>query len=83
MQCAQALRERLARVVTTAEAPRAPATLKIIAGDLIERGIGNLAEPLVQAELEPWLDGVELLILDNLSSLTATLVRSGSFVRLL
>jgi putative DNA primase/helicase len=92
---AQALRERLARVVAAPpslqlrrtetepvealaetgaerETP-APALLDIIAGDLIERGIGNLASPPVQAELEPWLEGVELLILDNLSSLTAAL----------
>jgi len=70
---AQALRERLARVVATAEGTPPPATLRIIAGDLVDHGIGNLAEPPVQAELEPWLDGVELLILDNLSSLTAAL----------
>jgi len=68
---AQALRERLARVVAGAAGPYAPATLEIIAGDLVDHGIGNLAEPAVQAELERWLDGVELLILDNLSSLTA------------
>jgi Homeodomain-like domain len=33
----------------------------------------NLADPKVQAELAPHLDGVELLILDNLSSLTAVI----------
>jgi putative DNA primase/helicase len=70
---AQALRERLARVVATAEGTPPPPTLRIIAGDLVDHGIGNLAEPAVQAELDPWLDGVELLILDNLSSLTAAL----------
>jgi hypothetical protein len=36
----------------------------------VDRGIGNLGSPVVQAEVEGWLDGVELLILDNLSSLT-------------
>jgi hypothetical protein len=29
----------------------------------VTRGIGNLGSPAVQAELDPWLDGVELLIL--------------------
>jgi putative DNA primase/helicase len=32
----------------------------------------------VQAELDRWLDGVELLILDNLSSLTAGLRENDS-----
>jgi putative DNA primase/helicase len=68
---AAALRERLQRI-SDGETPT-PATLRIMAGDLIEHGVGNLASPAVQAELDPFLDGVELLILDNLSSLTATL----------
>jgi putative DNA primase/helicase len=68
---AVALRERLLRI-TAGETPM-PATLEIIAGDLVEQGVGDLASAAVQAELEPWLAGVELLILDNLSSLTATL----------
>jgi putative DNA primase/helicase len=46
----------------------------VIAGDLIEHGgIGNLADPTVQAELDKHLDGIDLLILDNLSSLTAVI----------
>jgi hypothetical protein len=36
-----------------------------MAADLIRPDIGNLAEPQVQAKVERWLDGVELLILDN------------------
>src|SRR6185503_10347630 len=36
-------------------------------------GIGNLASPEVQAEIDPWLDGIDLLITDNLSSLTAVI----------
>lgn len=75
---AQALRERLEQVA----APPSPEPARtgaeylpfdITAGDLIDRGIGDLASPSVQAELEPWLDGVQLLILDNLSSLTTGL----------
>ena len=36
-------------------------------------GIGNFASPKVQDELDPLLDGVELLVLDNLSSLTSVI----------
>jgi putative DNA primase/helicase len=72
---AAALQERLASIV--AGSPNAtvdPDYIKILAGDLIEEGgIGNLASPDVQAELEPWLEGVEFLVLDNLSSLTAVI----------
>jgi hypothetical protein len=71
---AAALQERLAKVVQGATAEPADDMLTIISGDLIEEGgVGNLADPKVQAELEPHLDGVELLILDNLSSLTAVI----------
>jgi putative DNA primase/helicase len=48
--------------------------LKILVGDLIEEGgIGNIGSEKVQAELEPHLEGVDLLILDNLSTLTAVI----------
>jgi putative DNA primase/helicase len=73
---AAALRERLQRI-SDGETPT-PATLRIMAGDLIEHGVGNLASPAVQAELDPFLDGVELLILDNLSSLTVGLRENDS-----
>jgi putative DNA primase/helicase len=71
---AAALQERLASIVNSTEVEAAPDMLKILAGDLIEEGgVGNVASPEVQAELDPWLEGVELLILDNLSSLTAVI----------
>jgi putative DNA primase/helicase len=48
--------------------------LKILCGDLIELGgVGNVGDPKVQAELEPHLDGIDVLILDNLSTLTAVI----------
>ena len=50
-----------------------PNTLNILTADLIDLGIGNVAAPNVQAELDPLLDGVELLVLDNLSSLTSVI----------
>jgi len=69
------LQERLANIVagvTSIEA--SDDALRILAGDLIEEGgIGNLASPVVQSELDQWLIGTDLLILDNLSSLTAVI----------
>jgi hypothetical protein len=72
---AAALQERLANIVAgITEAEANPDALKILAGDLIEEGgIGNLSSPEIQAELDPWLDETDLLILDNLSSLTAVI----------
>jgi len=71
---AAALRDRLAGIVASAQPEAALDAMRVIAGDLIEEGgIGNLADPAVQAELDKYLDGVDLLILDNLSSLTAVI----------
>ena len=72
---AAALQERLASMVaSTPSAQLDPDNIKILAGDLIEgSGIGNLALPNVQDEIDRWLDGVDVLILDNLSSLTAVI----------
>jgi putative DNA primase/helicase len=71
---AAALRDRLADIVASAQQEAALDAMRVIAGDLIEEGgIGNLADPAVQAELDKYLDGVDLLILDNLSSLTAVI----------
>jgi hypothetical protein len=61
------LRGRLRRIRGT-ETPT-PKTLKVLSGDLID-GIGDLGSPEIQAKIEPYLEGVELIILDNLSSLT-------------
>jgi putative DNA primase/helicase len=68
-----ALRERLKAIVAGSGVAPAPGMLTVLAGDLIDGGIGNLAEPSAQAELEARLDGIALLILDNLSSLTYVL----------
>jgi AAA domain len=65
---------RIAEIVASAQQEAALDAMRVIAGDLIEEGgIGNLADPAVQAELDKYLDGVDLLILDNLSSLTAVI----------
>jgi putative DNA primase/helicase len=70
---AAALQERLSwhAVGTNAEPGD---NLKILCGDLIELGgVGNVGNPKVQAELEPHLVGIDVLILDNLSTLTAVI----------
>jgi putative DNA primase/helicase len=71
---AAALQERFANIVAGGLwNPKADA-LQIIPGDLLEEGgIGNLASRKLQDELEQWLVGIDLLILDNLSSLTAVI----------
>jgi putative DNA primase/helicase len=71
---AAALQERLASIVASAPGVELdPENIRILAGDLIEGGIGNLASPEVQSELDPWLEGIDVLELDNLSSLTAVI----------
>jgi putative DNA primase/helicase len=72
---AATLQERLANIVAgVTETEASPDALKILAGDLIEEGgIGNLASPFVQTELDHALSETDLLILDNLSSLTAVI----------
>ena len=72
-----ALQERLAAVVAAgAQEPPAPDYLQLVASDYQPNGLPDLATPEGQAALEPLLTaggGVEVLILDNLS----TLCRSG------
>ena len=71
---ATSLRDRLLSIVAAAKKEAEPDAMRVIAGDLIdEGGVGNLADPAVQGELDKYLDGIELLILDNLSSLTAVI----------
>jgi putative DNA primase/helicase len=63
------LQERL-QSITQGEPPD---NFKVLASDLHELGLPNLATPQGQKVIEAALDGVEVLILDNLS----TLFRSG------
>ncbi len=72
------LRERLEQVDQRSGGNADAADAQNLPVDMIERGIGTLACPEVQAELDPWLAGVELLVLDNLSSLTAALRENDS-----
>jgi putative DNA primase/helicase len=68
-----ALRDRLKPIMEAAEVRPEPGMFQVLAGDLVDGGIGNLASSKLQAALDPWLQGIELLILDNLSSLTAVI----------
>ena len=70
---ATALRERFTQLKGGATVEPEPKMLNILTADLIDLGIGNFASPEVQAELDPWLVDVELLVLDNLSSLTSVI----------
>ena len=63
------LRDRLKSIVAGTGVAAAPGMLKVLAGDLLEDGVGDLACPQVQRKVERCLDGAELLILDNLASL--------------
>lgn len=65
---AKTLQERLADIIAKAETePTAP--LRIITPDLQEFGMPNLADFEGQENIEPYLDGVSLIILDNISTL--------------
>jgi len=69
---AVAIQERLSKLALSDEAkPPSPDHLKIITPDLQDLGIPNLTTPEGQALIEQHLDGVELLVLDNLSTLAS------------
>lgn len=70
---ARTQQERLAALVDSNEAEIAnPEFLKIITPDMQELGIPDLATQEGQQAIEQHLEGVELLILDNLSTLCRT-----------
>jgi putative DNA primase/helicase len=70
---ASELQKRLSAILWGAATQPEPGMLNLLSADLVEGGIGNLADPKVQAALDPWLTGIELLILDNLSCLTTVI----------
>jgi putative DNA primase/helicase len=69
---ASILQERLKQIALTSEYDLS-APLRIITPDLQPSGMIDLTRPEDQQELEKYLDGVDLIIVDNLS----TLCRSG------
>ena len=68
MPCAT-LRERIASIVAGSKTSPMPENLRIITPDLQNRGLPDLSSIGGQDEIEQHLDGVELLVLDNLSCL--------------
>jgi putative DNA primase/helicase len=70
---AVALQERLAAAIKTCTAPElAEANISILAADRFLDGLPDLSSPEGQAMLAPALEGQDLLILDNLSTLCRT-----------
>lgn len=65
-----ALQERL-RAIVGPDQQAAPETFRLLAADHHDGGLPNLAMPDGQRAIEPLLDGVELVVLDNLSTLTS------------
>lgn len=67
-----ALQERFARIAKNFEKNEKQYTenLKIFAADLQEFATIDIAEPCIQTEIDNMLQGIDLLVLDNISSLT-------------
>jgi putative DNA primase/helicase len=65
------LRERLAAIDAGSSAMVPPGAFRILAADHVEDGIPNLATKQGQAAIEPLLDDVSLLIIDNVSTLAS------------
>ena len=63
----------------TLVAPRGQFT--IVSADRADGGVGNIGSGVVQAEVESLLDGVEQLIIDNLSGLTVGVRENDSDAR--
>jgi putative DNA primase/helicase len=63
-----ALKERLQNIVAGSGSAD-PANFNLLAADFHPNGLPNLATAEGQAALEPVLDGVDLVVLDNLSTL--------------
>ena len=66
---AKTLQERAAAIVAGADVEPGPGMLRFITPDVQDRPIPDLATLEGQAAIEQHLDGVDLLILDNLSAL--------------
>lgn len=71
---ARSLQDRLRQVMQMLGAQPAPGFLRIITPDLLGRAAPDLAVLTDQAELDELAEGVDLIILDNLSAL----IRSGA-----
>jgi putative DNA primase/helicase len=65
------LQERLSSIVAGSDAEALPENFLILAADAFENGLPNLAAAAGQAAIEPLLDGVALLVVDNISTLAS------------
>ena len=68
MPCS-AIKQRISDIIAGGDAPQPVDNLRIITPDLQDHGLPDLATVAGQDLIEEHLDGVELLVLDNLSSL--------------
>lgn len=66
------LQERLSHIAAAADHAPPEENLLILAADHAEHGLSSLATPHGQSFVESVLDGVSLLVIDNLSSLAAS-----------
>jgi putative DNA primase/helicase len=64
------LKMRLEQIIAGSQTRAAAGMFQLLAADIVDGGLGNLAHPQIQARIDECLDGVGLLVLDNLSSLT-------------
>lgn len=67
------LQERWRRLVKESRGAPAPGFIRLLCADLTESGLPDLSEPDGQDQLERYLAGADLIVLDNIS----TLCRSG------
>jgi len=68
------LQERIARIAASNDLePSAP--FRIVTPDLQTKGMIDLGNPADQREIAPFLDGIDLIIADNLSTLAGEGVR--------
>src|SRR5260370_9984588 len=70
----EAIRERLAAIQNASDRNVAPDFLRFLCADALNGEMIDLGRRLGQSELEPHLDGIDLIIVDNIS----TVVRSAA-----
>ena len=70
------IQERLSSIITGTAKQPAPEDFQILAADYFRDGLPNLATPAGQAAIEPLLEGVALVVIDNVSTL-ATIGRDN------
>lgn len=67
---AVSMRERLARIIRGSEAEAAPDALRLLTPDLQDRPMPDLSTPGGRLAVEPLLDGVDVVVVDSVSTLS-------------